>query len=37
FAGRYTQGHFDLPMRGCDVDLDGTLVVKAGVLQDVFG
>ncbi len=37
FAGRFTQGHFDLPMRGCDVDLDGTLVVKVGMLQDVFG
>jgi 2,5-dihydroxypyridine 5,6-dioxygenase len=37
FAGRYTEGHFDIPVRGCDITLDGTLVVKAGVLQDVFG
>jgi 2,5-dihydroxypyridine 5,6-dioxygenase len=37
FAGRYTEGHFDIPVRGCDITLDGTLVVKAGVLQEVFG
>jgi 2,5-dihydroxypyridine 5,6-dioxygenase len=37
FAGRYTEGHFDIPVRGCDIALDGTLVVKAGVLQEVFG
>lgn len=37
FAGRYTQGHFDIPVRGCDIALDGTLVVKGGVLQEVFG
>ena len=37
FAGRYTAGHFDLPVRGCDIDLDGTLVIKGGELQDVFG
>ena len=37
FAGRYTEGHFDLPVRGCDIELDGTLVVKAGKLQEVFG
>ena len=32
-AGRYTAGHFDLPMRGCSVALDGRLLVEAGVLQ----
>jgi 2,5-dihydroxypyridine 5,6-dioxygenase len=32
-AGRFTAGHFDLPMRGCTVTLDGDLVVAAGVLQ----
>ncbi|MEV7012066.1 leucyl aminopeptidase [Streptosporangium sp. NPDC051022] len=31
-AGRYTAGHFDLPMRGCTVTLDGTPVVSEGVL-----
>ncbi|MEM7422920.1 MAG: peptidase M29 [Pseudomonadota bacterium] len=31
FAGRFTKGHFDLPVRGCDIALDGTLVVKKGV------
>jgi 2,5-dihydroxypyridine 5,6-dioxygenase len=33
YAGRYTLGHFDLPMRGCTIALDGRVVVKAGVLQ----
>ena len=33
FAGRYTLGHFDLPLRGCDVRLDDELVVRSGVLQ----
>jgi 2,5-dihydroxypyridine 5,6-dioxygenase len=32
-AGRHTLGHFDLPMRGCTVALDGTDVVTGGVLQ----
>lgn len=32
-AGRHTLGHFDLPMRGCTVELDGTAVVVEGVLQ----
>ncbi|MFN0164002.1 MAG: peptidase M29 [Burkholderiales bacterium] len=31
-AGRFTQGHFDLPMRNCSVALDGAPVVAAGVL-----
>jgi 2,5-dihydroxypyridine 5,6-dioxygenase len=32
-AGRHTLGHFDLPLRGCTVTLDGTLVVARGQLQ----
>jgi 2,5-dihydroxypyridine 5,6-dioxygenase len=32
-AGRYTAAHFDLPMRGCTVELDGQVVVDAGALQ----
>ncbi len=32
FAGRFTRGHFDLPMMGCDIALDGTLVVEDGRL-----
>ena len=31
-AGRHTLGHFDLPMRGCTVCLDGAPVVKDGTL-----
>ncbi|CCD91154.1 conserved hypothetical protein [Bradyrhizobium sp. ORS 375] len=37
FAGRYTAGHFDLPMMGTTIELDGMVVIKDGVLQDVFG
>jgi len=32
FAGRFTRGHFDLPMMECDIELDGTLVVAKGEL-----
>ena len=35
-AGRYTEGHFDLPMRGCTVVLDGETIVEAGRLQGEF-
>ncbi len=31
-AGRHTLGHFDLPLRGCTVLLDGTAVVERGKL-----
>ncbi|MEP7111878.1 MAG: peptidase M29 [Ilumatobacteraceae bacterium] len=31
-AGRFTAGHFDLPMRHCTVALDGEVVVDAGQL-----
>ncbi len=29
-AGRFTRGHFDLPLRNCTVALDGAVVVDAG-------
>jgi len=31
-AGRHTLGHFDLPLRGCTVQLDGVAVVERGLL-----
>ena len=31
-AGRHTLGHFDLPMRGCTITIDGVAVVSAGEL-----
>lgn len=31
-AGRHTLGHFDLPLRGCTVTLDGVAVVGQGAL-----
>jgi 2,5-dihydroxypyridine 5,6-dioxygenase len=31
FAGRFTQGHFDLPVMGCTIALDGQVVIKQGV------
>jgi 2,5-dihydroxypyridine 5,6-dioxygenase len=33
-AGRFTAGHFDLPMRNCTVELDGVAVVSGGVLSE---
>jgi 2,5-dihydroxypyridine 5,6-dioxygenase len=33
-AKRHTAGHFDLPMRGCTVALDGVAVVDNGVLVE---
>ena len=33
-AGRFTAGHFDLPMRNHTVTLDGEVVVERGVLVD---
>ena len=33
-AGRFAAGHFDLPMRGCTIFLDGDVVVDNGVLVD---
>jgi len=32
FAGRFTRGHFDLPMMGCTIALDGNEVVRDGKL-----
>ena len=37
FAGRYTPGHFDIPVMGTDILLDGTPVVVKGVVQPLFG
>jgi 2,5-dihydroxypyridine 5,6-dioxygenase len=31
-AGRHTLGHFDLPLRGCTISVDGAAVVERGVL-----
>jgi 2,5-dihydroxypyridine 5,6-dioxygenase len=36
FAGRYTAGHFDIPVMRTTIAVDGTEVISAGVLQDVF-
>ncbi len=33
FAGRYTEGHFDIPVRNCTITLDGQAVVEAGDLK----
>ena len=32
FAGRFTEGHFDIPVRGCTITLDGDPVVVEGRL-----
>jgi 2,5-dihydroxypyridine 5,6-dioxygenase len=32
FAGRFTEGHFDLPMMGCTITVDDTCVVQDGKL-----
>ena len=37
FAGRYTAGHFDIPVMRTTIAIDDTVVVREGVLQDVFG
>lgn len=36
FAGRYTAGHFDLPVMRTTIEVDDIVVVRNGVLQDVF-
>ena len=36
FAGRYTAGHFDLPVMRTTIEIDGTVLVRDGVLEDVF-
>jgi len=37
FAGRYTAGHFDIPVMHTTIAVDDAVVVRDGVLQDVFG
>jgi 2,5-dihydroxypyridine 5,6-dioxygenase len=37
FAGRFTSGHFDIPVFGTTIMVDGTIAVQDGVLQPVFG
>jgi 2,5-dihydroxypyridine 5,6-dioxygenase len=37
FAGRYTAGHFDLPVMRTTITVDGVVVVKDGAVQEVFG
>lgn len=36
FAGRHTAGHFDIPVFGTTIALDGETVVAGGELLDVF-
>jgi len=36
FAGRYTAGHFDIPVMGTTILVDDVEVVRAGELQEVF-
>jgi 2,5-dihydroxypyridine 5,6-dioxygenase len=33
-AQRHTAGHFDLPLKGCTIALDGAIVVRDGQLQE---
>ena len=37
FAGRYTPGHFDIPVMGTDILIDDRPVVLRGEVQPVFG
>ncbi len=34
FAGRYTEGHFDIPVRGCTIRLDDRTVIRDGELLE---
>jgi 2,5-dihydroxypyridine 5,6-dioxygenase len=36
FAGRYTAGHFDIPVMRTTIALDDTVVISGGVLRDIF-
>ncbi len=37
FAGRFTEGHFDLPVRGCTITLDGIVVIQDGdIVPGIF-
>lgn len=35
FAGRFTEGHFDIPVRNCTISLDGQVVVDGGKVIDL--
>jgi 2,5-dihydroxypyridine 5,6-dioxygenase len=35
FAKRFTRGHFDIPVRGCTITLDGQAVVEEGRLVEL--
>ena len=35
FAGRFTEGHFDIPVRNCTISLDGKVVVDNGQLVEL--
>jgi len=35
FAGRFTEGHFDIPVRNCTISLDGQVVVDKGKVIDL--
>ncbi|MGB1250341.1 MAG: peptidase M29 [Candidatus Promineifilaceae bacterium] len=35
FAGRFTEGHFDIPVRNCTITLDGKVAVDAGKLVEL--
>ena len=35
FAGRFTEGHFDIPVRNCTISLDGHVVVDGGHLVPI--
>jgi 2,5-dihydroxypyridine 5,6-dioxygenase len=37
FAGRYTAGHFDIPVMGTTIAVDGQVVVREGALQAFVG
>jgi 2,5-dihydroxypyridine 5,6-dioxygenase len=34
-AGRHTLGHFDLPLKGCSIALDGELIVDSGQVRSL--
>ncbi|MBI3436848.1 MAG: peptidase M29 [Proteobacteria bacterium] len=36
FAGRYTAGHFDIPVMRTTISIDGVTAVRDGLLQNVF-
>ncbi|MBL0371453.1 peptidase M29 [Rhizobium sp. KVB221] len=36
YAGRFTEGHFDFPLRNCTITLDDEVVARDGILQGRF-